>query len=268
MNVVKFPGLGLEFNISKIAFKVGNINVYKYAICIVLGIVVGIILARLSKEKFGIHFDNVLEIVIGGIIVGIIGARAYYVLFKLDYYLSNLDQILKIRDGGLAIYGGIIAILIFLVVYCKVKKINFFDLSDYLIPYLALGQSFGRWGNFFNIEAYGSKTSSIFRMGITTASNYIEVHPVFLYESICTFLIFIILSIIKKNRKFKGQIFFMYFILYGFCRFFLEGLRVDSLWLWHFRVSQLLSGILFFVFLIIYIAKLKENYKIENNSEQ
>ncbi len=261
MNLVRFPGLGLEFNISRIAFKIGNIAIYKYSILIVLGIVVGLILARFSKEKFGINFDTVLEGFIGGIIFGVIGARVYYVLFRLPYYLSNPSQILKLRDGGIAIYGGIISIIIFLLIYCKIKKINFLDLADYLVPYLALGQSFGRWGNFFNIEAYGSATRSIFRMGIESSAGYIEVHPVFLYESICTLIIFVILSILKRKRKFKGQVFYMYFILYGFVRMILEGLRVDSLYLGIFRISQILSIVLFLGFLIVYVLKSKKASK-------
>lgn len=132
--------------------------------------IVGLIIARFSKNKFGIEFDTVLEVLIGGMIFGIIGARAYYVLFRLDYYLANPSHIVRIRDGGLAIYGAMIAIVIFVFGYCQKKKIQFLDLADYLVPYLALGQCFGRWGNFFNMEAYGSSTHSILRMGIETAS--------------------------------------------------------------------------------------------------
>ena len=218
----------------------------------------GLILARFSKEKFNIDFDTVLEVFIGGIIFGIIGARIYYVLFNLNYYLENPFQILKFRDGGLAIYGAIISIVLYIFIYCKIKKVNFFNLVDYLVPYLALGQSFGRWGNFFNVEAYGSSTNSIFRMGINSASGYIEVHPVFLYESVCDLLIFLILIGLKKKRRFKGQIFYMYFILYGFVRMFLEGIRTDSLWFGPLRISQIFSFILFVVFLIMYIRKIKK----------
>lgn len=218
----------------------------------------GLVLAKYSKEKFGISFDTVLEVLLGGMIFGIIGARLYYIVFKMDYYMANPLQILKIRDGGLAIYGGIIAIFIYVLIYCKIKKVNFLDLADYLIPYLALGQCIGRWGNFFNIEAYGSRTNSILRMRIESASGYSDVHPVFLYESICTLLIFIILSSLKKNRKFEGQILYLYFILYGFVRMFLEGLRQDSLWIGAFRVSQVLSVVLFLLFLIGYIVKWKK----------
>lgn len=178
-------------------------------------------------------------------------------LFNLNYYLKNPSSIIKIRDGGIAIYGAIINIIIFALLYCKFKKINFSDLADYLIPYLALGQCFGRWGNFFNVEAYGSRTNSLFRMGINSTSGYIEVHPVFFYESVCTLVIFFILIFMRRKRKFEGQIFCMYFILYSFVRLFLEGLRLDSLWLGDFRVSQLLSIILFIVFLIIYIKKFR-----------
>ena len=125
MNFVRFPGLGLKFGISRIAFQIGNIVFYKYSVCIFLGIIFGLILAKISRKKFGIKFDTVLDILIGGIIFGIIGARTYFILFKLDYYLENPSQILKIRDGGIAIYGAIIGIVTFVLIYCKIKKINF-----------------------------------------------------------------------------------------------------------------------------------------------
>lgn len=218
-------------------------------------------MASISKEKFGIDNDIILEVFIGGMLFGVIGARLYYVLFKLKYFIKNPVQIFELRGGGLAIYGGIIAIMIFLLIYCKIRKICFLDLVDYLVPYLALGQSIGRWGNFFNIEAYGTTTNSILRMGIESSTGYIEVHPVFLYESICTLLIFIILSILKRKRKFKGQIFYLYFILYGFERMFLEGLRQDSLLIGKIRISQVLSLVLFLVFLVVYVVNRNKNLK-------
>lgn len=218
-------------------------------------------LSKLSKEKFEIEYDFVLEILIGSIIFGIIGARLYYVIFNFPNYFYNPQKIFAIRDGGLAIYGAIIAIAIFLIIYCKIRKKNFLDLADYLIPYLALGQSIGRWGNFFNVEAYGEKTTSLLRMGIKTSTGYIEVHPVFLYESIATFIIFIILRIMQKRRKFKGQILYMYFIMYGFIRMFLEGLRVDSLWFGPFRISQILSLLLFIAFLVLFLINNRKDNK-------
>ena len=262
MNVVIFPGLGLELNIPRYLLQIGNLKIHMYAFCIVLGIIIGLILARISKEKFDINYDDVLEIVIGSIIFGTIGARVYYVIFNLSIYIQDPLKIFDINSGGLAIYGGIIGILIFILIKCKKDKICFLDVCDYLVPYLALGQSIGRWGNFFNIEAYGEETTSILRMGINTVSGYKEVHPVFLYESICTFLIFIILRIMQKKRIFKGQILYLYFILYGFIRMFLEGFRVDSLWIGDFRVSQVLSLILFVTFLIIYFIKLRKSRKM------
>ena len=171
--------------------------------------------------------------------------------------MQNPEKIFYLRDGGIAIYGAIIAIAIYFLIICKIRKVSFLNLTDFLVPYLALGQSIGRWGNFFNQEAYGIQTDSLFRMGLNTESGYIEVHPVFLYESIATFIIFIILRKLQKNRKFEGQILYMYFILYGFIRMILEGIRTDSLWIGSFRISQILSLVFFVVFLVIYIKKKK-----------
>ena len=199
---------------------------------------------------------------IGSIIFGVIGARIYYILFNLNRYISDPSKIFKIKDGGLAIYGAIIFIAIYMIILCKLRKKEFLNVADYLVPYLALGQCFGRWGNFFNIEAYGKETTSIFRMGIKTAkSGYIEVHPVFLYESIATFIIFVILRLLQKNRRFKGQILYMYFILYGFIRMLLEGLRTDSLWLGSIRFSQILSLAFFVIFLGIYLFNYNKEIK-------
>ena len=221
----------------------------------------GLILSRTSKEKFDIKYDTVIEVLIGSMIFGIIGARIYYVLFNLPKYIASPEKIFALRDGGLAIYGGIIAITLFLIVFCKLRKQDFWNLTDYLIPYLALGQCIGRWGNFFNVEAYGKTTTFFLRMGIINKLGYIEVHPVFLYESIATFCIFIILRLMQKNRKFKGQIFFAYFILYGAVRAILEGLRVDSLWLGAFRISQILSIIFLIISLICYIGSMTKKEK-------
>ena len=138
MNLVKFPGLGIEFNISKYVMKLGNIYIYKYALLIVLAIVIGLFLSKKSKENFGIKFDFIIDSMIGAIIFGIVGARIYYVIFNLKEYISNPLEILNIRDGGLAIYGGIIAIAIYLYIKCRKKKVDFFDFCDYMIPYLAL----------------------------------------------------------------------------------------------------------------------------------
>lgn len=258
MNIVKFPGLNLEFKFSQIAFSLFGIDVYKYAVCIVLGIIIALILCRLSKEKFDVDYSFVLENCIIAIIFGTIGARLYYILFNLDYYYENPLEILNFRNGGLAIYGGLIFAGIAILIHCTIRKKDVLNLFDYVVPFVALGQCIGRFGNFFNIEAYGYECNSILRMGINTISGYIEVHPVFLYESIANFIIFIVLRIFQKNRKFKGGIFLLYCTFYSIVRTITEGLRVDSLMLLNFRVSQLLSIIIFVISIGFIIANLKK----------
>lgn len=245
MNIVKFSGLNLEFEFSKIAFSFLGIDIYKYAVCIVLGIIVALILSKFSKENYDISYDFVLENIILGMFFGIIGARLYFVLFNIEYYSQNLKEILIIRDGGLAIYGGLIFGTIAIIINCKIKKKDILNFLDYVVPFVAIAQCFGRFGNFFNIEAYGYETNSVFRMGIETVNGYMEVHPVFIYEAIATFLIFCILRIFQKKRKFKGEIFLLYLIFYSLIRVILEGMRADSLMLFNYRISQVLSVFIF-----------------------
>ncbi len=247
MNVVKFPGLNLEFEFSKIAFSFLGIDVYKYAVCIVIGIVVALILCKFSKENYGIEYDFVLENVILGMFFGIIGARLYFVLFNMEYYSQNFMEIFKIRNGGLAIYGGLILGTVAIIINSKLKKKDILNFLDYIVPFVAIAQCFGRFGNFFNIEAYGYQTKSIFRMGIETINGYMEVYPVFIYEAIATFLIFCVLKIFQKKRKFKGEIFLLYLIFYSGIRILLEGLRTDSLMVFNCRISQVLSILILFV---------------------
>ena len=269
MNVVKFPGLGMQFEFSRVAFTVFGFPVYKYAVCIVLGIVVALLLAKLSKERFGIDFSFALESSILAIIFGTIGARLYYVLFNLEYYSTHLLEIFNFRSGGLAIYGGLIFGGIAILVYSRIRKKDTIDLLDYLVPFVALAQFFGRFGNFFNIEAYGYETRSIFRMGIVEGIKYIEVHPMFLYEAAVNLAIFAILRIIQRNRKFKGEIILLYCMMYSFFRAILEGFRADSLMFYSLRVSQVLSIIIFIVSTVLFIKNYKKtNKKIEVKEEE
>lgn len=261
MNIVKFPGLNLEFKFSQIAFYLFGIPIYKYAICIVIGIIVALIIARFSKEKFENKFDDFLEIIIYALTFGIIGARLYFVIFNLKYYIANPAQILNFRDGGLAIYGGLIFGLISTIIVCKIKKVNILNFLDYVVPSVAIAQSIGRWGNFFNIEAYGMETNSIFRMGIEKYGKYIEVQPIFLYESIATFLIFLFLKYMQKHRKFCGEILLEYLLLYSMIRSVLESFRVDSLMLFNLRISQILSIFIFIISLILFIKNTKIKQK-------
>lgn len=253
--MIDFLGFHVSFPIQAIAFRVFGIDVYYYAICIVVGIVLAIILCYRSKEKFGITFDFLFESLILAILIGVIGARLYYVAFHWENYKIAPMKILNVRDGGQAIYGGLIAGGLAILYRCKKKKVSSLDFFDYLTPFVALAQSIGRWGNFFNKEAYGTETSNIFRMGMDTIEGYKEVHPAFLYESVATFIIFIFLRILQKNRKFKGQICYLYLLLYAGIRMMIESIRIDSLMLGDFRISQILSFAIFVVFGIMLLKK-------------
>lgn len=238
MKEVVFPLLNLKLNINPIMFNMFGINVYWYAFLIVFSIILGIIICKKNEGKFGIKFDNILDLLIYVLPVSIICARLYYVIFSINLYWQNPLAIFNIRDGGLAIYGGIIGAVITILIYCKKKKISALDVLDYVAPCLALGQCIGRWGNFFNVEAHGEITKSIFRMGIIENGSYIEVHPTFLYESVGTLIIFIVLMILQRKRKFKGQITYIYLVMYSFIRALIENLRTDSLMFMNFRVSR------------------------------
>lgn len=268
MNLVTFPGLGLSFEFSKIAFTIFGIEVYKYAVCIVLGIVVALVLAKLSKQKFDTDFSFVLESSIVAIIFGTIGARLYYVLFKLSDYLDNPSEIFNLRNGGLAIYGGLILGGLAVWIYSKIRKKDVLNLLDFIVPFVAIAQFFGRFGNFFNLESYGYKTESFLRMGLGSGSGYIEVHPMFLYEALANLVIFIFLKIMQNKRKFKGEILLLYCLCYSGFRAILEGLRADSLMFYNIRVSQILSVIIFIVSLVLLIVNLKKANKIEEKVEE
>lgn len=264
MKPIIFPNLNLSFDINPVAFSIGNKDIYWYGIIITLGIVLALFLAWKNRDKQKIKWDDVTDFVLFAVPIGIICARLYYVIFKWEYYSKNLAEIFKIWNGGLAIYGGVIGGILTAIVFCKIKKINFLELCDYCAPYLALCQSIGRWGNFVNREAYGQITNSFFKMGIfdSATNEYIFVQPTFLYESICTFIIFLILMKINKNKKFSGQSFYLYMISYGIARAFIEGLRSDSLYIGDIRVSQLLSLLFSTIFAIIYFFTVKKSKKV------
>ena len=245
--------------IPRIAFELFGVPIYWYAVLIVGAMIFGIIWCKLHDGRFGIKFEQLLDLAIVMLPVAIISARIYYILFSLDYFLDNPSEIFQIKNGGLAIYGGLIGGLIVILIYGKIKKIKIFDITDYIVPIVALCQSIGRWGNYINIEAYGYETNWPIKMEIIEGGITKYVHPTFLYESVCTFIIFILLSILSRKRKFSGEITYTYIICYSFIRFFIEGLRTDSLMFFNCRISQILSLALFIVFSIILIhAKLKD----------
>jgi phosphatidylglycerol:prolipoprotein diacylglycerol transferase len=189
-------------------------------------------------------------------------------MFSFDYFANNPSEIIKIKNGGLAIYGGIIGGLIVIAIYGKIKKMKILDITDYIVPIVAFCQSVGRWGNYINIEAYGYETNWPLKMEIVEHGITKYVHPTFLYESICTMLIFILLSILSKKRKFTGEITYLYIICYSFVRFFIEGLRTDSLMFYNCRISQVLSLVLFIVFSGILLYKKKNTNEMSKKVEK
>ena len=157
MSTVTFPGLGLEFEVSRVAFSLFGVDIYSYAICIVAGILTALFFAKMSEATYNIHFDFLLETMFFAIAFGIVGARLYYVIFNLEYYSVDPLQIFNIRDGGLALYGGLITGIFVIIKICKKYNVNTLDMFDYIVPFVALAQCIGRWGNFFNIEHMGMR---------------------------------------------------------------------------------------------------------------
>ena len=245
--MITFPELGIELKLSPIAISILGIDIYWYAILIVGAIILSLFILKQTTKKSEIKYENILELAVYVLPIGFISARLYYVLFNMDYYYRNPIQIFNLKSGGLAIYGGIIGGAITTYIYCKKKQINCMNLLDQIVPVLALSQGIGRWGNFFNIEAYGIETNSILRMRIMENGIYKEVIPTFLYESIADLIIFVILMILNKKRQKTGETTLVYLILYSFVRFFIEEIRIDSLMLYNIKISQLLSLLIFAV---------------------
>lgn len=244
-----------------IAFSIFGISIRWYGILIALGMVTGILIAKYTCNLKGINYDRLIDILIIAIPVAIIGARLYYVIFEFEYYRNNLLDILNIREGGLAIHGGVIFGVLAAAIYIKIKGLEFFKYADAAAPSLILAQAIGRWGNFFNQEAHGGSVSSEFishfpkfiQRGMLIGGQYY--HPTFLYESLWNFTVFVILMVLLKKSKKTGLVAFSYVGLYSIGRFFIEGLRTDSLMLGNFRVAQLVSlgGILIWIIALIYM---------------
>ena len=243
---VSFPGLGLEFHFNNVAFHIASKPIYWYGILIMLGVILAVVYASARSRQFGIRQDDLYDAVLFAVPLGIVCARIYYVIFEWEQYKDNLSEIFATWHGGLAIYGGIIGGIIVIVVLCKVKKIYVMDMLDLFASAVPIGQILGRWGNFFNCEAYGSSTTVPWRMVIGktleeagTTGN----HPTFFYESAWNLIGFIILYFSSKKRKYHGEILLLYLGWYGLGRFFIEGLRTDSLYLWGtgIRVSQVVA---------------------------
>ena len=232
-----------------IAFSIMGFDVRWYGVLVGLGFALGILIAYLRAPKLYIKPDHVLDFCIWMIPLSIIGARAYYVIFEWENYAGDIKKILDIRSGGLAIHGGLIVGIIVAILVCRYHKINTLNLMDLIFPEVALGQSIGRWGNYFNSEAHGGPTD--LPWGIMVDG--VKVHPTFLYESIWCLLLFFFLLYMTKRRKFQGQIFCLYGILYSIERFLVEALRTDSLMIGPFKQAQVLSLSVIIVCTILYI---------------
>ena len=256
---ISFPGLfgDWEFNPDPVAIHWGN-GVYWYGIIIVAGLLLAVLFCCRQAKRYGLTEDNVYDLIIWELPLCVIGARAYYVIFYLDLYRNadgslNWLAMLRIWDGGLAIYGAVIVAFFVLMAFCKVKKLSFGAFADLGVMGLLIGQAVGRWGNFMNREAFGGETTLPWRMRLwTSATEYIEVHPTFFYESLWNLIgLLLIALVISKARTFDGENTCFYFIWYGIGRAWIEGLRTDSLYLFDWtifgqpiRVSQALSVVL------------------------
>lgn len=254
---------------NRVAFNIFGFNVYYYSLCILLGVIVAYILITREGKKQGLPKEFISDLIFYTLIIGILGARVYYCVFNLDYYLANPSEILKIYNGGLAIHGGVIVGLIFVYFYTKKKNVSFIKILDIVAPAVIIAQSFGRWGNFFNQEAHG---------GITTYQNLKNMHipefiingmhiegkyyyPTFFFESIWCLIGFIILMIARRNKNLrKGFQIGFYFIWYGIGRFFIEAFRTDSLMFLGLKIAQIVSLIGILIGIIIIVTNRNKKY--------
>ena len=285
---IVFPRLGLDLRVRSEAFSLFGLTVTWYGVLITVGMLLAMVYGFTRMRKFGLDPDRAIDGVIGGVIGGIIGARIYYIVFHWSSYAGDWKSVFNIRSGGLAIYGGIIGALLVGSVVCKLRKVRLLPMFDVVSLGFLIGQCIGRWGNFMNHEAFGGNTDSIFGMSsgrIQTwiARNYADgsvvanqtVHPCFFYESMWCLLGFVLLHFVsKKWRKFDGQIFLMYVIWYGAGRFFIEGLRTDSLYLGTVKISQavaLVSVVAALVLLIVGLSRVRRmggDYRLYAETEE
>ena len=258
MGSIRFPNLGFEVNVGR-EFSLFGLNVAFYGVIIAVGMIAGALVAYSDARRTGQKVDDYIDYTLFGMLGAIVGARLYYVIFEWDYYGSNLKEIINVRNGGLAIYGGIIGAVLVLLIFCKIKKLKPLKMLDTIVLGLIVGQIIGRWGNFFNREAYGGFTDCIFAMQIPVkdaavvadelivsihGAEYVQVHPTFLYESFLNLILFIILMVFRNKRKFYGETLCRYLLGYGIIRFFIEGMRTDHLAFHGVAVSQVLSAVL------------------------
>lgn len=263
---IDFPNLGIHLASVGKTINLFHIDIAYYGIVIGLGILAGLFVAVMEAKRSGQNPDTYYDLVIYAVIFSVIGARIYYVIFSWDMYKDDLKSIFNIRQGGLAIYGGVIAAIITVIVFAKVKKLSAPLIFDTAGLGLVIGQMIGRWGNFFNREAFGEYTDNLFAMKLPVDAvrpgditdmmrqhmvtengvAYIQVHPTFLYESLWCLMILVLLLLYRRHKKFDGEVFLMYLCGYGLGRVWIEGLRTDQLWIpgTEIPVSQVLAGVI------------------------
>ena len=278
---IRFPGLfgDWAFTGSSVAFHIGGKAIYWYGIIIALGVLAALWFCMRQKEKYGISEDNLIDSVLWGVPLAIVGARLYYVIFYLDLFRTadggiDWGKTVAVWDGGLAIYGGVIAAILVCLVLSKKRGFKLGALTDLIVMGLLIGQAAGRWGNFMNREAFGGETTLPWRMQLTsTGGALVEVHPTFLYESLWNAVgLLLLVCIVSRARRFDGENTWFYFLWYGIGRFWIEGLRTDSLYLFNWtiggqpiRVSQALSLVMVLVsaFMLLYNIRLHPHSREE-----
>lgn len=279
-NLIEFPGLGLSLTLND-GIMIGSFKVTYYGIVIAIGLILAMLYSFSKFKRVGVDSDRAIDCIIGGFFGGVIGARLYYVIFSWDTFKDNIWDIFNLRTGGLAIYGGIIGGILVGVIIAKIRKVKIKPLLDVVGIAFLIGQGIGRWGNFFNVEAFGGNTTMPWGMtgpkvvsylsnkmeyfnsiGVTVDPN-MPVHPCFFYEFVWCGIGVLLLNMYLKHRKFDGEVFLMYLGYYGLGRFFIEGLRTDSLMIGNLRVSQILSFAIFVacvLFIVIVRMKIKSNH--------
>ena len=243
-SLISFPSFGIEVNPSR-TFSIGPLTVYFYGLIIACGLMLAVFYACRRSKEFGLKEDDILDGVLWVTPFAIICARIYYVVFSWEEYAADPISVLYIWNGGIAIYGGVLGAILGMAVMSKIKRVKFTTVLDLIMLSFLIGQSIGRWGNFFNREAFGAPTESFLRMGLfnTRTDAWEYYHPTFLYESLWNLCGFVLLHFLSRKRKYDGQVALGYAAWYGLGRAWIEGLRMDSLYWGPFRVSQCLAGI-------------------------
>ena len=241
---ISFPSFGIAIDPPR-TIELGPLSVHLYGLIIAIGLSLAVVYGCKRCKEFGLKEDDLMDGVLWVVPFAILCARAYYCIFSWESYAANPISVFYIWEGGLAIYGGVLGALVGVLVFCRIKKVSFGAVMDLVLLGFLIGQSIGRWGNFFNREAFGAETESFLRMGLMRASTGVVTyyHPTFLYESLWNALGFVLLHFLSKRRQYDGQIALLYAAWYGLGRAFIEGLRTDSLYWGPFRVSQVLAAI-------------------------